>query len=147
MLFESNVCEEKQNGIYTTDGNVGNEGCRQVHPKVCKYLKYRVSVSATLLPFDGGVVLVYEVSSQRQQLFFGPGLIWLAAPLTWCHDRPETHTLSADRQLKGNVDDITSHKALITCNFLVEQKPLRNHMASIYSNHNSDHTSQSPGDF
>lgn len=52
------------------------------------------------LPFDGGVVLVYEVSGQFEKLLFASHLIWFAAVQVGHHYRAIAHILSAEWHLR-----------------------------------------------
>lgn len=51
-------------------------------------------------PFDGGVVLVQEVSSQGKELLWGSDLVWFAGVLVGHHHGADAHVLGADRHLK-----------------------------------------------
>lgn len=52
------------------------------------------------LPFDGGVVLVYEVSGQFEKLLFASHLIWFAAVQVGHHYRAIAHIFSAEWYLR-----------------------------------------------
>lgn len=55
------------------------------------------------LPFDGGVVLIYEVGGQREKLLFGSDLVRLADMLVGDHHGANAHIFGADRHLKGQI--------------------------------------------
>lgn len=52
------------------------------------------------LPFDGGVVLVYEVSGQFEKLLFASHLIGFAAVQVGHHYRANAHVFSAEWHLR-----------------------------------------------
>lgn len=73
------------------------------------------------LPFDGGVVLVYEVSGQWEKLLFGSDLVWFADVLVGHHHRADAHIFRADWQLerqkkRGVLGDSFAFLVFLHCN-------------------------------